>query len=86
MTESMALSADQILEELRALPAAERLRVVEQVVHEVAREVTPAAPPVQATGAIWATESDADFDTFRSVVQALRTDDVWRAGDGQGPR
>jgi hypothetical protein len=82
----MALSADQILQELRALPAAERLRVVEQVVHEVAREVTPAAPPVQSTHAIWANESDADFEAFQSVVQDLRAADVWRASDGQGPR
>ena len=37
----MALTAEQILQELPALPAAERLRLVEQVVHEVAREVTP---------------------------------------------
>jgi hypothetical protein len=78
----MALSADQILEELRALPAAERLRVVEQVVHEVAREVTPVAPPVHSTDAIWANESDADFDAFQSVVQELRAADVWRASDG----
>jgi len=41
----MALTAEQILQELRALPAAERLRLVEQVVHEVAREITPMPPP-----------------------------------------
>ena len=82
LREPMALSADQILQELRALPAAERLRVVEQVVHEVAREVTPAPPPAQTTTAIWANESDADFKAFQSVVQALRADDAWRAGDG----
>ena len=82
----MTLSADQILEELRALPAAERLRVVEQVVHEVAREVTPMPPPVQNTDAIWANESDADFEAFQDVVQRLRAADVWRTGDEQGPR
>jgi hypothetical protein len=85
----MALTADQILEELRALPAAERLRVVEQVVHEVAREVTPVLPVTegaQGTDAIWADEPEADFDAFRGVVHALRAADVWRADDGQGPR
>jgi hypothetical protein len=40
----MSLTAEQILSELRALPAAERLRVVERIVHEVASEVTPEAP------------------------------------------
>jgi hypothetical protein len=82
----MALSADQILQELRALPAAERLRVVEQVVHEVAREVTPSPPTAGTTAAIWANESDADFEAFQAVVQNLRAVDIWRAGDGQGPR
>jgi hypothetical protein len=82
----MALSAEQILEELRALPAAERLRVVEQVVHEVAREVTPAPPVVEAVGAIWADETDAEFDAFQKIVQELRAADVWRSGDGQGSR
>ena len=60
----MALSAEQILEELRALPPAERLRVVEQVVHEVAREVK-LAPPVVHTRLIWADETDAEFDAFQ---------------------
>jgi hypothetical protein len=82
----MALSAEQILEELRALPPAERLRVVEQVVHEVAQEVTPAPPIVQRTDAIWANEPDAEFEAFQSVVRKLRAIDVWRTGDGQGPR
>jgi hypothetical protein len=82
----MVSSAEQILEELRALPAAERLRVVEQVVHEVAREVTPAPPAVQGADAIWANEPDAEFGAFQNVVQELRAADVWRAGDGRGPR
>jgi hypothetical protein len=37
----VATAAEQILEQLRALPAAERLRVAERIVHEVADEVTP---------------------------------------------
>jgi hypothetical protein len=82
----MALSAEQILEELRSLSPAERLRVVEQAVQEVAREVTPEPPVVQHTDAIWANEPDADFDAFQSVVLELRATDVWRAGDGPGPR
>jgi ABC-type uncharacterized transport system substrate-binding protein len=82
----MALSAEQILEQLRALAPAERLRVVEQVVHEVAREVTPARPVVQQADAIWAGETDAELDAFQKVLQELRAADVWRGGDGQGSR
>jgi hypothetical protein len=68
----MALTAEQILQELRALPAAERLRLVEQVVHEVAREVTPMPPPAQTTDAIWANETDADFEACQRVMRELR--------------
>jgi hypothetical protein len=43
---TVASPAEEILEQLRALPAAERLRVAERIVHEVADEVTPVpAPP-----------------------------------------
>jgi hypothetical protein len=38
---TVASPAEEILEQLRALPAAERLRVAERIVHEVADEVTP---------------------------------------------
>jgi hypothetical protein len=34
----MAVTAQHILEELRTLPPADRLRVVEQVVHDMASE------------------------------------------------
>ena len=71
----MALSAEQILLELRALPAAERLRVVEQVVHEVTREATGVAP-TRTTEAIWANESDADFEAFQRVTRELRAGDA----------
>lgn len=78
----MALTADEILAELRAPPAAELLRVVERVVHEVAAEVTPEAPRVAASDAIWADESDSDFERFQRVIQKLRVTDVWRPDDG----
>lgn len=37
----MTLSAEQILDQVRALPPAERLYVVERIIHDVAVEVTP---------------------------------------------
>jgi hypothetical protein len=53
--------------------------VVEQIVHEVAAEVTP--QPTGAVERIWSDEGDADFEAFRSRVQQLRATDVWRTGD-----
>jgi hypothetical protein len=82
----MALTPDEILAELRALPPAERLRVVERVVHEVAEEVTPEAPPVEVSDAIWADESDSDFEEFQNAVRQMRAVDMWRADDGKKPR
>jgi hypothetical protein len=76
----MTLTAEQIVNQVRALAPAERLRVVEQIVHDLAAEVTPRAP--SAEGAIWADENDAEFDAFQLALQRLRDADVWRAGDG----
>jgi hypothetical protein len=76
--------ADQILEQLRALTPAERLRVVEQVVHEVAAEVAP--QQVGSPEFIWSDESDADFAAFRARIQSLRSTDVWRTGDEPNAR
>jgi hypothetical protein len=45
MSIGTAKTLDEILSEIRALPLAERLRVIERIAHEVA-EVTPDAPAV----------------------------------------
>jgi hypothetical protein len=78
----MTMTAEQVLDQLRALTPAERLYVVERIVHEVAAEVTPVAPVVTAVS-IWGDESDAEFEAFRSSVQRLRSDDFWRSGDAE---
>jgi hypothetical protein len=78
----MTATAQRILEELRGLPPEDRLRVVEQVVREVAAEVTAQHAPVLA--AIWADESESDFQAFQSAVARLRAAD-WRTGDEQDP-
>ncbi len=44
----MTVSAEQILDQVRALSPAERLYVVERIIHDVAAEVTP-KPPAVAT-------------------------------------
>ena len=76
----MTVTAEQLLDQIRALPPAERLYVVERIVHEIAAEVTPAPPTVAA---IWADESDAEFEAFQATVQRLRANDVWRNGDAE---
>ena len=78
---SMTSSAEHILEQIRALAPAERLQVVERVIHEMAEEVTP--HPVAATSSLWSDEPEADFEAFQSSVQQLRAIDVWRASDAQ---
>jgi hypothetical protein len=55
-------TAEQILAQLRKLTPAERLRVVEQVIREVAAEVAPAQ--FSSAELIWSDETDADFDGF----------------------
>ncbi|MBN1612328.1 MAG: hypothetical protein JW940_37200 [Polyangiaceae bacterium] len=81
---AIAITTDQVLDPIRTLTPAERLYVVERVVHEMAAEVTPAPPPTAA--AIWADESDAEFETFQASVRRLRANDVWRTGDAEGNR
>ena len=79
----MALTAQSILEQIRTLPRADRLRVVEQVVHDMASEVT--APHVAAPSAIWADESESDFQAFQSTLERLRAAYTWRTGDEPNP-
>jgi len=78
----MTMTVEQVPDQLRALSPAERLYVVERIVHEVAAEVAPAAPLVTAAS-LWGDESDAEFDAFQASFQRLRSNDVWRSGDAE---
>jgi hypothetical protein len=64
----MTSTAQSILEQIRTLPPADRLRVVEQVVRDMASEVT--APHAAAPSAIWADESESDFQAFRAASRS----------------
>ena len=79
----MPVTAQNILEQLRMLPPADRLRVVEQVVHEVTAEAI--TEHVTSPSAIWADESEADFQAFQSTMEHLRTADTWRSCDEPNP-
>jgi hypothetical protein len=80
---TVPVSAQKILDELRELPPEERLRVVERVVHEMAAEVT--AQHASAGPAIWADESESEFEAFGSALERQRAADTWRAGDEPNP-
>ena len=82
--QAVPLTAKQILEQLRGLSTAERLRVAEQIVREAADEAAPDASA--AAKPIWSDESDDDFDAFQTALEQLRVADVWRTGDEPGPR
>ena len=77
----MPMTADQILDQIRALTTAERLHVVERIVHEIATDATP--QPAEIAASIWNDETDAEFEAFQTSVQQLRADDVWRIGDAK---
>jgi hypothetical protein len=63
----MTMTADDILEQVRALPESERRRLVERIVHEVAepRPRPPVKPPL-------ADMSDEEFDEFQAVLAEAR--------------
>jgi hypothetical protein len=75
----MTLSAEQILAQVRALSPAERLYVVERIVHDVAAEVTP-VPPATAVpkrlGALLATMEPLEEVLPDSDDALLPLDDI----------
>jgi hypothetical protein len=76
----MTMTADDIMEQVRALPERERLRLVERIQREVV-EQKPAAPaPAQAAGndAHWADVSDDEFDAFMQAIRTSRAE-PWRS-------
>jgi hypothetical protein len=79
----MAMTAEDILEQVRALPAPERLRLVERIVREVADQTPLSPPPTEATpaaqlpDAIWADVPDDEWDAFTARLRAFR-EESWR--------
>ena len=61
------MTAEDILEQVRALPERERLRLVERIVHEVAERLPsqPAKPPL-------ADMSDEEFREFQDAIAEAR--------------
>lgn len=75
----MTMTADEILEHVRALPYRERLKLVERVVHEAAE---PQAEPAKLTEKppIWADLSDEEFEAFQASLVAWRRGLPMRGG------
>jgi hypothetical protein len=77
----MRLTAEEILEHLRALPPRERLRVVERTVHEVAQETPgPESAPPLGDDAIWADVDDEQYEAFLRALTAARAE-PWRGAE-----
>ena len=81
----VAMTAEEILVHMRAVPVSERLRVVEHVVREVADATrTLALEGVSAERdpfAIFADVPDAEYEAYVEAVQRARRDDVLRSGE-----
>jgi hypothetical protein len=77
------VTIQEILAFVRALPPRERLRVIEQIVHEVAEAESAASP---APAAVWGDASDEEFETFLAAVASARTTDTLRDSDGPSAR
>jgi len=76
----MAMTADDIMEQIRALPERERLRLVERVVHEVV-EQQPVTPTVARTDALWADVSDDEYAAFEAALREVRGHRFGRPND-----
>jgi hypothetical protein len=74
---AMALTADEILEHVRALPPRERLKLVERVVHEAAEAAE--RPALLTDGPpLWEDVSDEEFEKFQENLRKNRREDVLR--------
>jgi hypothetical protein len=67
----MAITAEDILEQVRALPAPERLRLVERIVREVGLPSTQAPPLADMT--------DDEYAEFEAVLRRNRETQPLRA-------
>src|SRR5215204_3281056 len=76
---AMSPKAQEVLEQLRALPRQERLRIVEQVMHET--EPQKAENAADAATGLWADVPDDEFDAFMKAVRELRESDQLRLAD-----
>ena len=64
---AMSPKAHEVLEQLRALPRQERLRVIAQVMNEIAPPKARSDPDA-ATG-LWADVPDEEFDAFMKAIR-----------------
>ena len=69
---TVPLTPEQILEQLRALSTAERLKVAEQIIREAADEVTPGAE------ALWRAEIQRRIDAIEAGTAELEEWDAVR--------
>jgi hypothetical protein len=73
----MALTAEEILEHVWALPPRERLKLVERVVHEVVEGAS--ADSVADDDAPWADMTDEEYESFIDGIYQRRREQPRRA-------
>jgi hypothetical protein len=71
--------AQQLLNEIRQLPRAEQLRLVERVVHELAEDHEPSSP--NAIIGLFADQPDLIEAVSEDAMQARERDSLRLAGD-----
>jgi hypothetical protein len=74
----MTMTADEILEHVRALPYRERLKLVERVVHEAVE--TADASGVEEDDAPWSDMTDDEYKSLMQDIERTRREQPLRAG------
>ena len=76
---AMAMTVDEILEHVRALPPREQVKLIERVAHEVV-DAVPAARAEVGDDAPWADMPDDEFESLMTDIRRTRSSQPMRAG------
>ncbi len=74
----MTMTADEILEHVRALPYRERLKLVERVVHEAAEAAD--ASGIEEDDAPWSDMTDDEYKSLMQDIERMRREQPLRTG------
>jgi hypothetical protein len=78
------MNVDRLVEEIRQLPVRDRLRLVEQVVHDLA-DASPVAEPLEPFPiGLFADDPDSVDDMMKTVTEMRRGSSLRELGDERG--
>jgi hypothetical protein len=69
----MNRSADEILEEIKALPPSDRRRIVATIAREAAHDAEAPTMPALPVPGLWNDVDDAEYARFQEALAELRT-------------